>query len=110
MPPALRQLEMVWAYVRGSPYWPGIIEAELPDGKYKIHFFGDYTTCNVNKSKIKHFLEGFNDYSKMKKPTNLLIKAVEESKIFLFEAQKPHRCYICQMLDLRKTYLQNRQL
>lgn len=103
MMPSLQKFEMVWAYVRGSPFWPGIVEGEMADGKYNIHFFGDYTTYKVHKSKIKHFYEGFTDYSKLTKIPKLLQKAVEESKIFIFEKNRPQQCFICQMLELKSS-------
>lgn len=58
--PAPIKYEVVWAHVKGFPNWPGIIEEETPKGKYKIHFFGDYSTSDVGKNKIMHLLEGFN--------------------------------------------------
>lgn len=103
MQPSLQRNEMVWAYVRGFQYYPGILEDETPDGKYIIHFFGDYSRANVHKKNIKHFMEGYLKYSEQKNAPKLLFKAVEESKIFLFSS-RPHRCYICHMLEIKKSF------
>lgn len=39
------------------------------------------------------------------KPTKLLIKAVEESKMFLFEESEPTNCYICDMFKMKHEML-----
>lgn len=102
--PSLRPNEMVWSYVRGFPWWPGIVESETVDGKYTIHFFGDYSRYDVHKKNIKHFMEGFLQYAEVTKTSKLLYKAAEEAKIFLY-SNRPTRCYICQMLDIKRTLL-----
>lgn len=40
--PALHQYEFVWTKIKGYSNWPGIIQREIPKGKFTIHFFGDY--------------------------------------------------------------------
>lgn len=105
--PSLRQYEIVWAKVRGFCFWPGIIEEETPKGKYKIHFFGDYTTSEVTRNKIIHFLEGFNSYSTDSTINKKLVKAVEECKIFLFDKNVNGLCFICRMIELKKKLIQN---
>lgn len=77
--PALQRYEMIWAHVKGFRNWPGIIENETTKGKYKIHFFGDYSTSDVSKNKIMHLMEGFKDYTNADKPTHLLRKAIEDA-------------------------------
>lgn len=100
--PAIHLNELVWAYVRGSPYWPGVVEEMLPNGKYSIHFFGDYTKFPVSRHNIITYFDGFNQFScnfgNMK-----LHKAVEEAKIFLFDAFNPQQCYVCKMTALKKS-------
>lgn len=91
--------EMVWAYIRGYRNWPGIIEAETPKGRYKIHFFGDYTTSEVSKNKIMHLLEGFKDYSPADS-TTLLYKAISEAQLFILDKNRTE-CPICQMMKLK---------
>lgn len=44
-----RQHDLVWAHVRGFAYWPGVIEEELTNGKYRIHFFGDYSRADITR-------------------------------------------------------------
>lgn len=99
--PSLRKFELVWAHVRGFSVWPGIIKSETRRGRYLIHFFGDYTVSEVGKNHIFHFMEGFNRYSLLEKPSLLLIKAVKEVKIFLFDDVVPNECYICKMLKTK---------
>lgn len=100
--PALEKYEIVWAHIRGYALWPGIIEELCANGKYKIHFFGDYSISYVTKYKIVHYMEGFSSYSNYTKTNLLLHKAVRETQIFLFEREIPKCCYICKVLDMRR--------
>lgn len=83
--------------------WPGIIEEETPKGKYKIHFFGDYTTSDVSRNKITHVMEGFVHFSRMKKPTALLQKAITEAQICIFDENRT-RCPICDVHLIKVAY------
>lgn len=98
--PAFQKYEMVWAHVRGYRNWPGIIEEETPKGKYKIHFFGDYSTSDVGKNQIMHLLGGFKDYAVADKPTQLLYKAISEAQLFILE-QNRKTCPICELFKLK---------
>lgn len=100
--PAYEKFEMVWAHIRGFPLWPGIIETELPNGKYTIHFFGDYTKSDVTKIKIMHFFEGFRLYSNLNSAGPKLYKTVKETQIFLFEKERAQYCFICKMMEMKK--------
>lgn len=91
---------MVWAHVKGFKNWPGIIEEETPKGKYKIHFFGDYTTSEVGANKIMHLMEGFKNYASMEKPTPLLIKAITEAQMFILD-KNVTECPICKMMKIK---------
>lgn len=98
--PALRAFEFIWAQVRGYAVWPGIIEEVLPNGKYRVHFFGDYTRCDMTRAKIMHAMEGFSKYATMKKPTGLLIKTVNETKFSILDTNRVS-CPICDMLQAK---------
>lgn len=100
--PSLRKYEMIWAHIKGYPNWPGIIEEETPKGKYRIHFFGDYTTSEVTKNKIMHLMEGFNKFTTVVAPTAQLTKAITEARYFVFD-QNRNTCPICDMLLLKAT-------
>lgn len=105
--PAVHLNELVWGYVRGSPYWPGVVENILPNGKFMIHFFGDYSKYPLARHNIITYFDGFNqfycNFGNLK-----LRKAVEEAKIFLFDKNHPKECYVCKMLELKEVY--NHQL
>lgn len=101
--PSLRKFELMWAHVKGYSLWPGIIEEETKKGRYRIHFFGDYTRCDVTKSKIIHMMEGFNKFSSIDIRNPLLNKAISEAKFFVFN-DKSKSCPICDIL-LMKTAL-----
>lgn len=107
MPPALDKYELVWARVRGFPFWPGIIEEETKRGKYNIHFFGDYSKSEVTKSRILHFFEGFRSYSEHERPTKQLHRAVEEAKYLLFMENRSNSCFICDMLANKRNLYGN---
>lgn len=98
--PALQKYEMVWAHIRGFANWPGIIEEETVSGKYRIHFFGDYTKADVTKGKIMHLLEGFNHYTTSQASTIRLTKAIKEAQLFIFDVNRSS-CPICDMLKLK---------
>lgn len=98
--PALIKYEMVWAHVKGYANWPGIIEEQTPKGKYRIHFFGDYSTSDVTKNKIMHLLEGFNLYETLEKPNRLLEKALREAQMFVHDSNRTE-CPICRMIVIK---------
>lgn len=98
--PLLQKFEMVWAHVKGFKNWPGIIEEETSNGRYRIHFFGDYSTSTVTKNKIMHVLEGFRNYESVEKPTLLLIKAITEAQMFVLD-QSLTECPICKMEKIK---------
>lgn len=104
MMPTLEIYEIVWCRIRGYPTWPGVIEEHTSDGKYLNHFFGDFTRAKVTKSKIYHYLDGYVNYTKIK-PSAMLVKSVTESQMFLFEENKPTKCYICEMMKLKKAII-----
>lgn len=62
--PALIKFELIWAHIKGYSNWPGIIEEETPKGKYRIHFFGDYSTSDISRNKITHLMEGSFNFQK----------------------------------------------
>lgn len=56
--PNLYRYRLVWAHMKGFPFWPGVVEDMLPNGKYLIHFFGDYSYGHVTRpvEEAKYFL------------------------------------------------------
>lgn len=100
--PSFRPFEFIWAHIRGFSNWPGIIESETPKGRYRIHFFGDYTHAEVTKGKIMHMIEGFNQFATMTTATYLLKKAIGEAQYFTSDNNR-NSCPICDMLVLKST-------
>lgn len=80
MQPFLR-FDLVWAHVRGYCYWPGVIEDILNNGRYRIHFFGDYSEQCVTRNKIVNYFDGFNQFGYNFNSTGLQ-KAVKEATFF----------------------------
>lgn len=97
---SLRPFEMVWARIREYVNWPGIIERQTEDGKFLIHFFGDYSVAKVPQTKIMHLMEGFIIYSKASKPSLLLIKAIKEGQMFILDTPRVE-CPIYKMLEIK---------
>lgn len=101
--PSLHQHQLLWSYVRGFPYWPAVLEQILPNGKYKVHFFGDYTRADVTRRCILDYYEGFGQFS-CNFGNIKLQKAVEEAKYFLFGNNDTSECYVCKILEYKKKY------
>lgn len=105
--PSLHQNQLLWSYVRGFPYWPGVLERILPNGKFQVHFFGDYTRADVTRRCILDYYEGFGQFS-CNFGNIKLQKAVEEAKYFLFGNNDTIECYVCKILEYNKKY--NREI
>lgn len=101
--PVVHQNELVWSYVRGNPFWPGVVEHILPNGKFVIHFFGDYSRSSVTRRCFIDYFEGFSQFS-CNFGNLKLRKAVEEAKYFLLGNYDRSNCYVCKVLSTRRTY------
>lgn len=89
--------------MRGYPYWPGVIESITEKGKYRIHFFGDFSRADINATKMLHFFDGFHQYESNYGNIKLK-KAVEEAKILLFSKHTDKTCFICDILAAKKSF------
>lgn len=108
--PALHQHQLVWAHIKGFPFWPGVLEQILPNGKFRIHFFGDYSRSDVTRRCILEYFEGFNQFE-CNFGNIRLKKAVEEAKYFLFGNNNSKECYVCKILECKTMYnIEKRQL
>lgn len=51
--------EVVWAKIRGYPWWPAIVsqvqDDDLDDIQFKVNFFGDTTHSFLDESKMVKF-------------------------------------------------------
>lgn len=58
--------EVVWAKIRGFPYWPAKIENISGQKKqiFRIYWFNDYRTSKVFKSQIFKFHKNFEEHAK----------------------------------------------
>lgn len=104
--PKLHKHELVWAYMKGYPSWPGVIEDITSKGKYLIHFFGDYSKAEVTRRFIINYFEGFNQFS-CNFGNIKLKKAVEEATYFLLGNPNSNECFVCQMLQYKKDFLRS---
>lgn len=95
-PPDLTQYAICWVKIRGYKDWPGVIESHV-NGKYSVHFFGDYTTSVVARGKITNFYEGFSLFCHTFDAPKLQ-KAVQEACICLMQNDNPDSCYVCAIM------------
>lgn len=96
-PPDLTQYAVCWIKIKGFCDWPGVIESHAA-GEYSIHFFGDYTTAVVKRSKITNFFEGFSLFSHTFDKPNLK-KAIQEACICLMKNSTPDSCFVCNIIE-----------
>lgn len=107
--PTLHKNELVWAYIKGYPFWPGVIEEFLPNGKYLIHFFGDYSRGQVTRRFITNYFEGFNQFSSNFGNIKLK-KAVDEAMFLIFEKHSTDECFVCKMLECKRRWHQENNI
>ena len=84
--------EVIWAKIRGYPYWPAMITGTEDDNrekKYAISFIGDNTHASLAKKCLEKFEKGLQLYSNTKK------------KIYL-KVLKKQRKYIIIKMVIRK--------
>lgn len=73
--------EVVWAKIRGYPWWPAIVKKAMADpkeNKYMVYFIGDNTHSTLPESKLANFQKNFKDYSKTKK--GKLVESIKKAK------------------------------
>jgi len=62
--------EVVWAKIRGYPWWPGYIkgiEDDNKEKKYIVQFIGDNTFSNIPKKQLAKFEKEYDVHSNTKK-------------------------------------------
>jgi predicted metal-dependent hydrolase len=86
-----RKGEVVWAKIRGFPWWPGMvpilliqiafIEESKPnytESKILVNFIGDKSHAELTIDKLEKFKEKYKEFSKTKK--KYLIKSIQIAK------------------------------
>lgn len=102
--PQFHIFELVWAHVKGFPYWPGVIEKVTPRGQFTIHFFGDYTRSNVGRNAVCHFYEGFEQYASHD-GNKKLPRAIREARIMLLGDEDVNECLVCRIEKIKMQVL-----
>ena len=73
--------EIIWAKIRGYPWWPAIITGAEDDNrekKYTVSFIGDHTHSSLAKKCLEKFEKGLKLYSNTKKKN--LLDVIERAK------------------------------
>ena len=73
--------EIIWAKIRGYPWWPAIITGTEDDNrekKYAVSFIGDNTHSSLTKKCLYKFEKGLKSYSNTKKRN--LLESIERAK------------------------------
>ena len=73
--------EVVWAKIRGYPWWPAMITGTEDDNrekKYTISFIGDNTHASLAKKCLEKFEKGLKNNSNTKKKN--LVDSIEKAK------------------------------
>ena len=73
--------EVIWAKIRGYPWWPAIItgtDDDIREKKYAVSFIKDNTHASLAKKCLEKFEKGLKSYSSTKKKN--LIESIERAK------------------------------
>jgi len=73
--------EIIWAKIRGYPWWPAIItgtDDDIREKKYAVSFIGDNTHSSLAKKCLEKFEKGLQLYSNTKKKN--LSESIERAK------------------------------
>lgn len=57
---------IVWAKVKGYPWWPAVVGKNQDSNGVMVRFIGDNTHATLTDDKIAHFEEKFGQYSRTK--------------------------------------------
>ena len=73
--------EIIWAKIRGYPWWPATITGTKDDSRekmYRVSFIGDKTFANLPKKFLAKFEKEFKNYSNTKQKK--LVESIKEAK------------------------------
>ena len=78
--------EIVWAKIRGYPWWPATVSEindENKEKKYICNFIGDNSHASLFKRDLAKFEKELDNFSQTKKKD--LLSAINEAKSLYFE-------------------------
>ena len=76
--------EIVWAKLRGYPWWPAVLlsikkDINSEDQKYRVAFFGNFIQATLKNIYISKFGKNYKQYSKTKNKNLIdIIKTAKE--------------------------------
>lgn len=71
--------EVIWAKIKGHPYWPAKLRAFPSDKMALVIWFNDYRTTEVYRTQLFKLLINFDEYSKKFHQTIGLEAAAQEA-------------------------------
>ena len=77
--------EIIWAKIRGYPWWPAMItgtDDDIREKKYAVSFIGDNTHSSLAKKSLEKFEKGLQLYSNTKKRN--LLESIEKAKAIYY--------------------------
>lgn len=81
--------EVVWAKIRGYPWWPGIVNSVQNDDPeeviFKVSFFGDTTHAFLDETKVAKFEANFTQYEAEGRNSKKLLRSIAEAEAHLKE-------------------------
>jgi hypothetical protein len=64
------QNEVVWAKIKGFPWWPGVIgsigRSREHNYEYLVNFLGDFSYAKLPENKISSFGDKYNEFANRK--------------------------------------------
>lgn len=97
--------EIIWAKIRGYPWWPAIItgtEDEQREKKYAVSFIGDNTHASLAKKSLDKFEKGLNQHSNTKKKN--LQESIQKAKEIYYNRNGNRENLINSMIKNNEKY------
>ena len=97
--------EIIWAKIRGYPWWPAIItgtEDEQREKKYAVSFIGDNTHASLAKKSLDKFEKGLTQHSNTKKKN--LQESIQKAKEIYYNRNGNRENLINSMIKNNEKY------
>jgi hypothetical protein len=103
--------EIIWAKIRGYPWWPAMItgtDDDIREKKYAVSFIGDNTHSSLAKKSLEKFEKGLQLYSNTKKRN--LLESIEKAKAIYYNKNGIKEKEIKNMMDNNIKYKEKEKI